>query len=105
MVRHVFLYKVASSADPKKVIEILNTLPKRSPGFAPGRWVSIKARPELRAIYGITPSFATSTRSKACKNTPTIRTTWKLLVSFCRCSRRARFATSNSIRQPRKFDR
>ena len=33
MVRHVFLYKVASGADPKKVIEILNTLPKKVDGI------------------------------------------------------------------------
>ena len=33
MVRHVFLYKVASGADPKKVIEILNTLPKKVAGI------------------------------------------------------------------------
>jgi hypothetical protein len=33
MVRHVFLYNVASGADPKKVIEILNTLPKKVSGI------------------------------------------------------------------------
>lgn len=33
MVRHVFLYKVASGADPQKVIEILNTLPKKVDGI------------------------------------------------------------------------
>jgi len=33
MVRHVFLYKVASGADPKKVTEILNTLPKKVAGI------------------------------------------------------------------------
>lgn len=33
MIRHVFLYKVAKTADPKKVIEILNTLPKKVPGI------------------------------------------------------------------------
>lgn len=33
MIRHVFLYKVAPGADPKKIIEILNTLPKKVPGI------------------------------------------------------------------------
>jgi Stress responsive A/B Barrel Domain len=33
MVRHVFLYKVASDADPNKIIETLNTLPKRVGGI------------------------------------------------------------------------
>jgi hypothetical protein len=33
MVRHVFLYNVASGADSKKVTEILNTLPKKVAGI------------------------------------------------------------------------
>ena len=33
MVRHVFLYKVASGADHKKIVEILNTLPKKVAGI------------------------------------------------------------------------
>jgi hypothetical protein len=33
MVRHVFLYKVAASADPNKVLEILNTLPGKVAGI------------------------------------------------------------------------
>ncbi len=33
MVRHVFLYNVASGADPNEVIEILNTLPNKVAGI------------------------------------------------------------------------
>ena len=33
MIRHVFLYKVAAGSDPQKVIEILNTLPKKVAGI------------------------------------------------------------------------
>lgn len=33
MVRHVFLYKVASEADPKRIIDILNELPAKVPGI------------------------------------------------------------------------
>ena len=45
MVRHVFLYKVASGADPKKLSKFSTLCPKRLPGFAPGRSASIKASP------------------------------------------------------------
>jgi hypothetical protein len=33
MIRHVFLYKVAASADPKRIIDILNELPGKVPGI------------------------------------------------------------------------
>jgi hypothetical protein len=33
MIRHVFLYKVASTADPKEIVRILNTLPGKVPGI------------------------------------------------------------------------
>lgn len=33
MVRHVFLYKVAPSANPAKIVEILNSLPNKVPGI------------------------------------------------------------------------
>ena len=33
MIRHVFLYNVASGSDPQKVLDILNTLPKKVVGI------------------------------------------------------------------------
>jgi hypothetical protein len=33
MIRHVFLYKVAPSADPKEIVRILNELPGNVPGI------------------------------------------------------------------------
>lgn len=33
MVRHIFLYKVAPSADPNEILRILNELPAKVPGI------------------------------------------------------------------------
>jgi hypothetical protein len=33
MIRHIFLYKVAPSADPKEIVRILNELPANVPGI------------------------------------------------------------------------
>ena len=73
MVRHVFLYKVASGADHKKIVEILNTLPKKVAGIRTwtlgkhqgvarrfGRSVGLRPGVRLRLARGLAEIFQRS---------------------------------------------
>jgi hypothetical protein len=75
MFRHVFLYKVAAGADPKKTVEILNALPAKVPGVR--TWTLGQHQPPPGASGGRWDAvwFATSIPSTGCRHTPATRPT------------------------------
>ena len=59
MIRHIFLWKVASGADPDEIIRVLNQLSRSIPGIR--RWEIGKHQGPLRYAstfeYGMTADF------------------------------------------------
>ena len=60
MIRHVFLWRVAPTADPAKVLAILSELPERVPGirnFALGKFRDDLGTPPFAWDYGLSCEF------------------------------------------------
>ena len=65
MVRHIFLYKVAPSADPNEIVRILNELPVKVPGIRTwtvgtdeGNWTSMAVPSD--GSYGVDEGLISS---------------------------------------------